>query len=244
MPVKKQMELVYKELDQAADNIGRTAIKENSDYDRVLQLFFSRTLHTFRAVKLLADHGFGEDALILVRSLYEDTVNLLYISSDPERLSKLFLEYAHFRIFKYLQFLEEYYPESLKLEGSETVQNLIRDYERVRQNYPREDSWSGHSVGQLARRLNLDGLHQSLYKITCDIAHGNVAGVYHLLVTKDNRAINVQSEASLDYATQAVILGAECFRLILNEVNRHFQLPFQDQLEQARQGLAGLSQHA
>jgi hypothetical protein len=171
-------------------------------------------------------------------------VNLLYISTDPDRLSQLFLEYAHFRNFKYLQYLEENHPESLKLEGAETVHNLIREYERVKHNYPKGDTWSGESIAQMARRLNLDGLHETLYKITSDIAHGNVAGVSHFLVTRDNRTIGVSSETGLDYATQSVILAIECFRLIMNEVNRHFQLPFSDTLERTRQGLAGLSHHA
>ncbi|MBE0465822.1 MAG: hypothetical protein IBX71_01180, partial [Candidatus Desulforudis sp.] len=168
----------------------------------------------------------------------------LYISTDPGRLSSLFLEYAHFRNFKYLQYLEEHYPESLKLEGADTVHSLIREYERVKQNYLKGETWSGESIGQLARRLNLDGLHETLYKITSDIVHGNVAGVYHFLVTRDNRTIGVSSETSLDYAEQSVILAVECFRLILNEVNRHFKLPFGETLEHARQGLAGLSHHA
>jgi hypothetical protein len=182
--------------------------------------------------------------MILVRTLYEDTVNLLYIGTDPERLSELFLDYAHFGNFKYLQYLEEHYPESLKLESAETVQELIREFERVRHKYPKGDSWSGETMAQMARKLHLDGLHEPLYKITSDMIHGNVAGVYHFLVTEDNRTIGVSSEASLDLATQSVILGIECFRLMMNEVNRYFQLPYSDILEQARPGLAGLSHHA
>ncbi|ACA59365.1 DUF5677 domain-containing protein [Candidatus Desulforudis audaxviator] len=241
MEITNQMTELYDELNQAAENMGQIPIEEASEYDRVLQLFFSRARRTFRAVRLLADHGYGEQALILVRTLYEDTVNLLYISTNPDRLAKLFLEYAHFRNFKYLQYLQEHYPESLKLEGSDTLHNLIQEYERVRQNYPRGDSWSGHSISRLARMLYLDGLHETLYKITSDLAHGNVAGVYHFLVTRDNRTIGVQSGTSLDYATQSVILAVECFRLILNEVNRHFKLPFGEALEHTRRGLADLS---
>lgn len=240
MEITHQMTELYDELDQAAENIGQIQIEEASDYDRVLQLFFSRARRTFRAVRLLADNGYGEQALVLVRTLYEDTVNLLYISTNPDRLAKLFLEYAHFRNFKYLQYLQEHYPESLKLEGPDTLHGLIHEYERVRHNYPRGDSWSGYSISRLARTLNLDGLHETLYKITSDLVHGNVAGVYHFLVTRDNRTIGVQSGTSLDYATQSVILAVECFRLILNEVNRHFKLPFEETLEHARRRLANL----
>ncbi|MEW6725503.1 MAG: DUF5677 domain-containing protein [Bacillota bacterium] len=236
MPDK--VEEVAAMLSDLAAETGRKTIRDASAFDRVLQLFFSRFQEGFRAVRLLVGEDCGNDAVILVRSLYEDTLNVLYIATDPEHLAALFLDYAQYRNWIYVTFLEKYYPEALRDIKLEELVKMKAEYERVRDLFPRRSSWHGKTIADLARLLNLSNLHETFYKVTCDITHGNVAGFYPLLTARDNRHIGVSSEDDEDYARDALALASQCYLAVLDLVNKHFGLGLEAELDKARREVA------
>lgn len=238
--MRKTLAEAVAEVESVAGDIARTLIRDASGYDRVLQLFFTRAVRAFRAVRLLAEKGLGIDALILVRALYEQVLNLLYIATDPDRLAEQYLEYAHYRNWVYLRFLRRHYPEAVARMDPAAVQEMRRQFLRVRKRYPDGRSWHGRVIGDLARLLRLDGTHETLYKITCDVAHGNVPGFYSLLTQAEDR-LWVQDGPGGDdgYSEEAVELAVQCVLPILGEVSRHFGLGMEDRMDGIRARLHG-----
>lgn len=232
------------EVESVAGAIAPTLIWDVSGYDRVLQLFFTRAVHAFQAIGLLAGEGLGTDAMILVRTLYEQVLNLLYIATDPDRLAEQYLDYAHYRNWVYLRFLRRHYPEAAARMDPEAVENMRRQFLRVRKRYPGGRSWHGKTITELARLLRLDGTHETLYKITCDVAHGNVSGLYPLLTLAEERLGVPDGRGGDDeYAEEAVELAVQCVVPILGEVSRHFGLGMEARLEEIRARLHGAPRH-
>lgn len=230
------------EVESVAGAIAPTLIRDVSGYDRVLQLFFTRAVRAFRAIRLLAGEGLGTDALILVRALYEQVLNLLYIATDPDRLADQYLEYAHYRNWTYLRFLRRHYPEAARMDPK-TVEDMRRQFLRVRKRYPGGRSWHGKAIVDLARLLKLDGTHETLYKIACDVVHGNVSGLYPLLTLAEER-LEVRAGPDGDgYAEEALELAVYCVLPILGEVSRHFGLGMEAGLEGIRARLHGAPRH-
>jgi hypothetical protein len=217
-------------LESLAERTAGVMIQDASAYDRVLQLFFSRGRRTFKGITTLAGDGLGEPAMILVRSLYEDTLNLLYIGTNPDELAELYLDYAHIRNFKYLKFIQEVDPEALAGEDQATLAEVEERFKILKERYPKINNWSGLTITDTARKVHMSQPHKTLYKIACDMTHGNVAGVYHFLLVNDNRPIGVEGEDNGELITTALILGLECFRTLMSEVNGHFELGQDEEL--------------
>jgi hypothetical protein len=225
-------------LENLAERTASVIIQDASAYDRVLQLFFSRGRRTFKGITALANEDLGEPAMMLVRALYEDTLNLLYIGTDPDQLAQLYLDYAHIRNYKYLKFIQEVDPDALRDEDQATLDVVEQRFKAMKERYPKANNWSGLTITDTARRVHMSEPHKTLYKIACDMTHGNVAGVYHFLLVNDNRPIGIDGEDDGELITTALVLGLECFRTLLGEVNRHFGLGQEEELHHIGDGLS------
>jgi hypothetical protein len=103
------------ESDPDAEEFGRIAIRILKEYERIMLAIGSainlggppraqgreeplmhvmfcttRALRTLRALKLLTDEYYGEDALALVRSAYEGYLNIAYVLADTSRAEHIF----------------------------------------------------------------------------------------------------------------------------------------------------------
>ncbi len=227
-------------IEDLAERMGDVKIQDASAYDRVLQLFFSRARRTFKGIRVLTNEKLGEPALMLVRPLYEDTLNLLYIGTDPDRLAQLYLDYAYIRNYKYLKFVESVDPDALRDEDRATITDVEERYRALKERYPMANSWSGLSITDTARKVHMDEAHRTIYKVACDVTHGNISGVYNLLLAEDNRSIGVEDDSPDELADTALVLGLACFRTILGEVDRHFGLQRAADLRQLGEDLSSI----
>src|SRR5713226_313433 len=109
--------------------------------------FFLKGWRTFRSVHLLCSRRSGEDSLILARSLFEAVVDMLYISEKPLERARLFHEHDFVqRKMQYDDLLKATDPLSkgiLKAVKPENIARLLKDYDRVKGNYPKPYLWSG-----------------------------------------------------------------------------------------------------
>ncbi|HSW35249.1 MAG TPA: DUF5677 domain-containing protein, partial [Candidatus Limnocylindrales bacterium] len=93
--IKKEV----KEIDNLiCDLIQKTSkrIKEkakiNNNYQLLALFFFSKVAKSYRAVERLCYSGYGQDALVLGRTIFEHMVTLSYINKDPGERVELFID--------------------------------------------------------------------------------------------------------------------------------------------------------
>jgi hypothetical protein len=130
---------------------------------------FDRAVTQYRSIVHLLKLGQWEDALILLRSLYELNMNLSEIdcSSDREEATKKFVRFGKFQELRLKQrgFEDQQRDESFKPNPSvqaiaeckqklATLGSLLnRDFAEFRDKHRWQESWSGVSVETLAQRL-------------------------------------------------------------------------------------------
>jgi len=61
----------------------------------------TKSLKSLRAIKHLLEEGHGEDALMLIRSLYENYLNLVYVLSQPTQINNVVAVKLGLRVGKY-----------------------------------------------------------------------------------------------------------------------------------------------
>lgn len=146
-----------------------------TDFQRLSFAFASKSAKSYRAVLRLVEHGLGESALIIVRTIFEDLVNLTYIGTDAERLTKLFLDFQILEKKKYIEYWEE-----AGLGDDEVVEQKAiweaefkSEYERVLPNYPKRTYWSGKNLKEMAAvDSELARTYCMIYPYISGFAHG------------------------------------------------------------------------
>lgn len=69
---------------------GRPLDREGSPHDLLVAALFARAFNTYWSAVELARMGFGEQAAMLNRSLFEDMVDIHWVCTEPERALELY----------------------------------------------------------------------------------------------------------------------------------------------------------
>lgn len=122
-------------------------------FGQLTLLFLSyKAFKTFKSILLLIQRNEIEDSLILMRSLFEVLIDVEYISTNPEELGKLFVEYEKVAKYKHMKCISEYKQALLK--SSEDLMKAEIGYNSVKNNYNNDKSWSGLNLKAKAERVN------------------------------------------------------------------------------------------
>ena|GEM_PF-3888052 len=144
-------------------------IKEFDDHRILTQFFLSKTVTSFFAVWILCKNGYGQDALVILRTIFENLVNLSYVNKYPDTRVPLFIEYDHIRARQKLKDYENCYGET----GHEEHRKYIMEqYDRVKRNYPKKFSWSQVPLFEMAKSCGLEKEYYRVYTIGSEFIHG------------------------------------------------------------------------
>jgi len=185
------------------------------DYQRLAFAFASKSAKSYQGVLRLAENGLGEPALILVRTLFEDLVNLVYISKEPERLAALFLDFHILEKKKYIEYWEEAGLGDVEVEQlrHEWETHYKAAYARVLPNYPKRTYWSGKNLKEMAAvDPELAKTYCTLYPYISGFAHGGSPLALASYVGQADdltmRSLAAPSEAEL---SEALVAGYSLF---------------------------------
>lgn len=128
---------------------------------------------THLAILNLCDAGFGQDAAILGRSLFELTVNMGYIfNADTDDRIKRYVT-KHFVISsKYSKSIKEAAREGAKkypdYPSEEEIKKLTEEAIELTGN---SDKWSGKSIREMAEEVKLKDMYDLLYRLISNLVH-------------------------------------------------------------------------
>lgn len=209
-------------LEALADGMLSGEFDLATDWQRLSFAFASKSAKSYRAVLRLVEQGLGEPALILIRTIFEDLVNLSYISTDPGRLAPLFLDFHILEKKKYIDYWAEAGLGDDEVGGLKEVweKQFQSEYERVLPNYPKRTYWSGKNVKEMAAAVDseLAKTYCMLYPYISGFAHGGsplaLASYISGTDTEAIRSLGLPSEAELSEALTAGFgLFVRCLRI-------------------------------
>jgi hypothetical protein len=209
----------------------------NHIYKILVLHLFNKSWRTFESIHLLCVNRFGQEAAILLRSFLEVVVNAIYISKAPSTRSILFAEYGYLEKMSFRRAVLEFQNVNPKDEwvnrivssnDSEGVESDKKEYERVKNNYPKRNSWSGKSIKEMAIESGMH-LHYILYKMFCNVAHFSSMGTASYFTIEGGTikfTADVDGDIHARWHTACVYLYS-----IMSLVNETFELRFDDRLK-------------
>jgi hypothetical protein len=217
----------------------------------ILVALMHRGAKTALGANLLCDAGYGEQALILGRTLFEDMIDAHWVSTDPVEAVRRFDD-ASLIARKLNQDRVEPYREHVEdLLPPESIESTLTEEEASRLNTllrrHRHGSWTrlglrrriddvAHMFGDGADR-NLLMMFADLGEgLASDFVHGSVQSVYSQLDLDGLRrgdGINFHVGPSSRYVRPGALLCGWSFAHLLSAVFDHLEVGGRDELEAA-----------
>jgi len=123
-------------------------------YCRAQLFFFAKGYKSFRAMEVLWCNGFWQDALTLLRTIFEASLQARYLSSDREALMPLFGDYEVVAKCRVLRKVRKMNLECWDSRAEASFGRLERTCASLESKYPKDKpGWHGMKISRLAETV-------------------------------------------------------------------------------------------
>lgn len=165
--IKEDFSAHFEVVDETIRTIDRLLvtieIEELSSTEAMLLPLFVKAFKTFKACRFLILEGFGQDALMLSRTLFEILVTLEYIEKDVQNRTEAFGRYYYHRMEEYFKRLREDSPPS---------QILTSKF-----NTKKSNKWGKTNIKQRAIQIGRLREYQLAYFQLSEVNHSGAVGL-------------------------------------------------------------------
>lgn len=216
-----------------------TLFSDNDAYRSVIWFLAGKSSKSFGAIRVLCDQGYGEDANILCRSLYENLIYIEYISKgDKESLSK---EYIEYNIITRKQGLNNLFKQvdTYKNEISnnrENIDEINDEYNKFILKYPKykkNKKLFANNIEWLVKEINDGDLlwyYNIVYWLSSLFVHSRPA-IANIMVEINNDIFEVSSGPSDKFVVQSIVTSFELMLRILCRINEVFDFKLDEEIE-------------
>src|SRR3989344_2247089 len=191
---------------------------------------------THKAILLLCRHGYGEDAAILLRSLFDLDVTLTYILNDKtdERINRYF---SHDWVARKKMY--DYIVDKPDLLGE--MENKSQEYDSIgevlKQAKIAEDKyrynifgWSDKSIKRMAEEIGRKNEYRTIYFLQSNIIHSTTRSINEYMKVEGD-GLTVMAGESTNWIENDLVGGLDFFFRIINTCNNLLKLEIDDQLQ-------------
>lgn len=194
---------------------------------------------THEAILLLCRQGYGEDAAILTRSLFDLMITLLYILND--KTNKRVLRYFHYdpiirkKMYDYAKtvstFAKLFKDRELNPKPGDTTLEEVEKQAVAAQkkyNYGRM-GWSDKPIRQMAEEVGREGAYQTVYYLQSNISH-SAARTMNDYVKAHDKGFTVDIGRSESWVQEDLVASFDFFLAIVERSNKLLRLGIAKQL--------------
>jgi len=244
--VKNEIKSKYKtllsfnqELRNLADKIMDRDQKMVGPKDMFTAFAIGKGNKTHRAALLLSKQGYGEDASILARSLFDLLINLLYILDDETDgrayryfqydwiLRKKMFSYALGKpelIYKIQERINNPRPDDTTIQEVKEQAKLAQQ----KYNYSKK-GWSDKSLYDMAQDVGRTDAYKTVYRLQCQLDH-NASRSMNEYGKQSQSGIVFEIGQSENWVEESLVVIFDFYYNILMAFNSHFQAGFESNL--------------
>ncbi|MEK7449081.1 MAG: DUF5677 domain-containing protein [Planctomycetota bacterium] len=247
---KKMLDFVDADVKQAIHD----HVKTQRGFKDTCFVIFAKSTKTYRAIQQLCNNGlgYGEDAIILTRSLLENLINLAYIANpqkeeEREHRAELFANWLLIDLKRKIDKSRHNDPLKLQLEAHfKRYQSIGADYDKMNELHkeecrkvkPNSDpsknwSWSGLSLGGMAKDVDSSipqtklytTYHNESYWLYSQIVHLHPGGCNsYMKSSPTGNGIVIHDELGPEWIKESLCSSFEYYSKIVELINNIFNL--------------------
>lgn len=189
----------YLFLDGFEDEVAQPSVRGGASQRLAITFLFCKAHETYQAIQLLYKSRFYPDALILVRAVFECSLQVRYLQQDPRRAKRFERYLASRPRERILWLLQQGYVGVAKgLEATDTYRGLRAELDALAPLH-QQYHWWGKSVRWLAHQLG--GLEAATYDVLyadlSEFAHSG-AGSFGAYAAFERSGISFRAGPDID----------------------------------------------
>ena len=192
---------------------------------------------TQAAILLLSERGFGQDAGILARSIFELAITTLYIVKDNTgKIVERFFDYDWImRANMYDSVSKDtVYKEDLEKKdpAGVTIKEVLRKVEEIKkkhQNIEKNISWSDKSFKQMSKEVGRLDAYKTAYHLQCNLSHPNPRNMNDYF-SESEGILMVHAGPDDEWISNALVATSDFFIHIIDVWNKEFKFGLEDKL--------------
>lgn len=200
-------------------------IGEWTESKSILIYAFVKGYRTSNSVLLLCEKGNGQDAFMLVRTLFELMVTVGYIfNKDTEERTKMYNGYDWVLRDKMFR----------NISNNKQAQKLLKernsgiDFDEMEQKAKTHketygNSWSGKSIEKMAKEIGVGQLYKTLYALGSQLTHSAPRSANDYMKVKDDE-VELLTYPSEIYVNESLVGCFFCFYHIIQQLNEILEL--------------------
>jgi len=239
---KKLLDFVDTDITQAMDG----KIELSPGFKDTCVYLFTKSTKTYRAIQHLCNNGYGEDAIILSRSLLENLINFAYIANpqqeeERERRAKLFVGWIIIDFQRKLRDLKN--TDAVRIQIEKNLKTYKPDWDvnklhqeecnnhKTKGKETNNRSWSVLSIKNMATEIGLLELYYKEYWLYSQIVHPHPGGSPSYMKYDTNRDIVTNDMPSNAWIEKALLSSIDCYIMLVGLINNVFDLKLDDKIK-------------
>ena len=229
-----------KELKDVVDDIFKKKCKVDEPKTALASFSLGKAYKTHDAIMILCAEGYGEDAAILVRSMFELLITLLYILKDPTD-ERVYRYYSYDWVLRKKMFdYAKTKPDLVKeMEdrvanpkvGDTNVEEVMKTAIEVQDKYKYTRSgWSDKTIYDMAVEVGRVDNYKTIYALQSQIAHTAVR-VMNDYVKESGSGLNIMVGPGLNWIENDLVALFDFYYSIIGECDKLFQFDFDKRLD-------------
>ncbi|MCL4339156.1 DUF5677 domain-containing protein [Patescibacteria group bacterium] len=229
-----------RELKGVVDDIFKKKCNADTPKKAYTSFTLGKAYKTHEAVLILCSEGYGEDAAILVRSLFELLVTLQYILKDKTdyRINRYFAYdwVLRKKMFDYAKTK----PEILKeiegrvispQPGDTNIEEVTKMAKEVQEKYKyKRFGWSDKTIYDMALEIGRIGNYRTIYALQSQIAHTAVR-VINEYVKDSGLGLNIMVGPGLNWIENNLVAVFDFYYSLIGECDKLFEFGFDKRLD-------------
>lgn len=198
-----------------------SGLKMFSAEQKACSLIFLKSQHMAISILRLCNEGIAENAAILLRSLYENYIQMKFIIKSD--LGRQFLNYRIAALKRYFDLYEKNFPASnlITPEYLSFKKKLDDKFETIKGDYVRDDGrirerWSNIGIKGMAKAVDETLSYDYMMSIYSAFVHCDVTGMMHYVVESEDR-ITFDNSPTPNKVDEVLKLAGEYFGRIATE---------------------------
>ena len=207
------------DLREMVETIMDRPVKGDDDKSVLTAFFLGKAYKTHGAILLLCNSGYGQDAEVLARTIFDMLITLLYILKDEtDGRIKRYLNYASFerkQSFDYIKskpsLLDELKSKYKTIEEfNESLLEIEKRGVEAKQLYGYKTSWSDKNIINMATEINRLDQYRTAYKEASRYTH-TTPRTMNTYMKRETHGHTVLVGQNSDGIKQALVLSFDCF---------------------------------
>lgn len=223
-----------------ADEYLKKEINNIGPKDALIAFTLAKSYKTHSAIMLLCKEGYGVDASILNRTIFELLITLLYILKDPTD-GRAYRYYAfdwilRMRMFGYAeknpQLLLQLEQRTLKPKpGDVSVVEVKKMAKQVQNKYKYKGyNWSDKSLGEMAKEVGKGRQYETMYRLSSQHTHSHSRVINDYVKQTKDGFVNFTG-ISDNWVEEDLVMAFDFFSSIFAAASDHYGWGVEKELE-------------